>query len=245
MSSRPMVTTVARDLSQAVRSELSRQRAFIKRPLLVAAGVSAAGVGLVLATAKLAALPVDDLVRDTFAVAGVPIYIGLLSNMGIMAWAAAATLWLFGWGLLRQLAPAHYLRRFMLASGLLTLTLLVDDAFMLHELVLPEVLGIPERVVLLGYVAAGLLYIVAGWEGFLKTNFLPGLVAGLLLGASLGIDFVANFGPIESLVEDSLKFAGIIFWLVYTQTVVAQVVAEQRVTGQPESWRAETQRPTP
>ncbi len=237
MSSRPMVTTAARDLSQAVRAELSRQRAFIKRPLLVAAGVSAAGIGLVLATAKLAALPVDDLVRDTFAVTNAPIYIGLLSNMGIMAWAAAATLWLFGWGLLRQFAPAHHLQRFMLASGLLTLTLLVDDAFMLHELVLPEALGIPERVVLLGYVVGGLLYILAGWEGFLKTNYLPALVAGFFLGASLGIDMVADFGPIESLIEDGLKFAGIIFWLVYTQTVVAQVVVEVSEAGRPGAQR--------
>lgn len=218
----------SRSIITEVRIQLAQQRPHISRPLLIAAAAAFAGSGLVAAVTAVTNIPAEALTRDALAVAEAPLYIGLLSNIGLMIWAAAAAILLFSWALLRRIAPGHVLKPLMLASSLLTVLLLVDDAFMLHEELLPNTLGIPEGLVLGSYAAMGGAYLLFNWRAMLRTYYLPALIAGGLLGASLAIDVVLPMSSFETFVEDSLKFAGILSWLAYAVTVAGQIIDELR-----------------
>lgn len=212
-----MATSLATLIRARIRwDELHRQITISWRPLLLAAAAAAACIGAIWAFAALRDVRPDQLTRDIYYLANKPVYYGLLSMLGIMAWAASAAIWLFGWALLRRLGASRSLTALCLASGMLSLLLLGDDAFMLHEYILPVKLGIPEGLVMGIYVIIGVAYAGVGWRSVAATPYLPALCAGLCLGGSLGLDqIILGSSPVQTVIEDSLKFAGIIFWLTY------------------------------
>jgi hypothetical protein len=161
--------------------------------------------------------PLQDLLRDPLAVAGLPPYVGLVSNIGVLLWAAAATLstyaaalrWLAGF---RDRATA-FLALFALLSAALT----VDDLFMLHEWVFPMVLRLPQwlplvgEVLLLGVLLIGFRAVYLGHNLFFLASALFGL------GASATIDLVPEgILPAHHLLEDGLKLIGIANWLGFS-----------------------------
>lgn len=159
--------------------------------------------------------------RDPASVTGSPVYIGMLSTFGIMLWSGAATICLFGAAIARPGKPGRANRVFLLASGVLTLLLGLDDAFLLHEEILPA-RGIPEPAVYSSYVALTGAYLLFFCR-ILSTDYLI-LAAALFF---LGLSFVTDIFPLFRLppfVEDSLKFIGIAFWLVYFARMVVQAV---------------------
>lgn len=204
--------------------ELQRQITISWRALLIAATAAAACIGAIFAIAALRSVRLDYLTRDIYAIAGQPVYYGLLSMLGIMGWSASAAIWLFGWALLGRAREGRRLRGLFLASAILSLILLGDDAFMLHEYVLPGKLGIPEPLVMLLYALVGLAYIGIGWRTIAATPYLPALCAGLFLGGALMLDQALAYSPLQTMVEDSLKFAGIAFWLSYAGMAASSVL---------------------
>jgi hypothetical protein len=98
-------------------------------------------------------VPFMFLMADATVVGGLPWYAGLLSGLGVLLWCATASVSLFAAALLKQ-TGADEAYRFMLAAGLVSGFLMLDDLYRLHETVLPRVLGIPELAI---YAAYGLL----------------------------------------------------------------------------------------
>lgn len=179
-----------------------------------ALGAGGAGSALLLAVALAAAEATDRSVsfftRDPLAVLEAPIYTGAVSTVGVMIWwsggiaslLAAAVLWP------ERRAAAQAL----LAGGLLTVGLAFDDLFLVHEEVLPDIFGIPEKVVYLAYAAAGAAF-VAVYRRFLAIpprGYLLALAVGLF-GLSVGFDLVA---PGRHALEDGMKLLGIVTWTV-------------------------------
>jgi hypothetical protein len=74
-------------------------------------------------------IPFGDLMRHPTAVARMEFYTGFLSQIGIFFWAAAAAICLCSAWVLRDGRDRHSLRWFLVASGLLTLVLGIDDVF--------------------------------------------------------------------------------------------------------------------
>ena len=75
-------------------------------------------------------IPVGNFTRDPIAILGGHPFIGVMSNIGILFWSATAAICIF--------ASKIYLDKtefstFLFFSGLLTLLLLFDDLFQLHE----------------------------------------------------------------------------------------------------------------
>lgn len=100
-------------------------------PGRVAAWVLIPLAGLLLAALALAQfveLRFIDLTRDVFSTASIPVYTGLVSNVGAFLWVAAVAICLFA----RGMAPAGE-RGFLLVSAAITAILLVDDFYMVHE----------------------------------------------------------------------------------------------------------------
>lgn len=157
---------------------------------------------------------------------------GAVSMVGLFFWSAGAGAALLTWLLLRGGGKHGGQKngsgissgtRFFGLATLATTYLLLDDAFLLHDHLLPLGLGVAERHVLYSYAAVGLLFVGVNASFLLRNN--PGIViaSALLLGASFLIDdhFIKRFtwkpesDFIAYFVEDGCKLLGIALWCTY------------------------------
>lgn len=118
------------------------------------------------------------------------------------------------------MAKPHRLALFCFWSFWFTLFLLLDDALMFHDELLPLLFGVREGFVVLGMGFIALAYGSRfGWQILTETAFVPALLACGFLGASLVYDKIIPYSEMQTLIEDGLKFAGIVFWLTYALSV--------------------------
>lgn len=163
-----------------------------------------------------AQIPVSNFTRDPTAILRASPFVGLLSNLGVLLWCAATAVCLFCAAALRCQSVREEAPRFFLASGCLTLLLLVDDLFRLHDFILPTYGGLAQEVFYLLYGGLAAVYLVRFRVRLLKTN-LPLLLSALgLLASSVLLDVLPEtLLPWHFLVEDGLKFLGIVGWAGY------------------------------
>lgn len=170
-------------------------------------------------------MPWAHLLGDPATALEAPFYIGFVSNVGILLWAAAASVFLFGALLLGRRGGDAGWRRFLLCSGLLAAWLGLDDLFLLHDVVFPELLSIPQPAVAGAHAALTLVYLACFAPLILRTDFLVLLLAFGLLAASLALDqldAVRALVPIAAaLWEDAAKLLGIGAWLSYSVATTA------------------------
>lgn len=160
--------------------------------------------------------------RDPSAIAGERAYIGLVSNLGILLWSAAAAMCFFGFTVLRRRnANERELSSYLLLSGLFTSLLLLDDLFLFHESI-GRSLGVSDSLVLVAYGIVGSLYLIRFAHVVLGTEFLPLLLALGFLGMSAIVDAIpANYTG-QPLLEEGPKLLGIVSWAVYFMRVSLQ-----------------------
>jgi hypothetical protein len=176
------------------------------------------------------AVPFSDLIKDAHAVAGVPFYVGLISNIGILLWGAAAAVCLFAGLILFRTREVEW-GRFLLASGIFSTVLTLDDMFQLHEVVMPVYLGVPQKLVYVAYVLAALVYLFAFRKTILKTEFSLLAVALALFAVSVGLDGQSKPGmplswvPEVKAMEEAAKLMGILAWLTYFVRTCKGVIA--------------------
>jgi hypothetical protein len=191
---------------------------------LLCGACALAGVGIALAISRWAGIPPSWMTRDLADITGRGSYLGLLSQIGVMAWTGAVVMCLWSSRILWGSAGGARDARFLLVSGLVTLLLLLDDAFMLHERILPR-MQVPERVVLGAH-----LLVIGGWLWWFRTEVLASEVlllggALLFLGISAGVDQVVPFSEDVAFLEDSPKFLGILLWLAYSLRTAAAALS--------------------
>ena len=216
------------DAAPGLRQQLRTNGRAIGAIVVVSAGL----LGLLLLLHHAGGVPISDLTRDVNAIAGVPLYAGLLSQIGILLWAAAAAICLFSAAVLPKDERRRPLRQFFVASGLLTLLLGLDDAFQLHEALLPTLgvpdavmyvgiagrvvfFGIAETALLVGYVGLVVLYLVRFGPFIRATDYVLLWIALLFFGISMALDVLDPSGINPFLWEDGTKLVGIVSWLVY------------------------------
>ncbi len=189
----------------------TRQRTLNALKYAVAPAVLAIAVATVAGIAG--DVPRRDLFRDPAPYLGTPLYVGVMSTLGVMVWVAGAAVALF--------AAALRPKRFLVEAGLFTLLFAVDDAFLLHENVLPDALHLPEELLLVAYGVLAVAIVGRAWRGLAAAGCLGllALAAGLL-GVSTVADVVGSVlrpftGTAEGLrnyVEETTKFAGAVAW---------------------------------
>jgi hypothetical protein len=198
-----------------------------------------------LAVFRKAGVPASVLLRDPAATTNAPFYIGLYSHLGALLWAAAATVLFFSAVLVSQRPDREEDRRFFLWWGLLTAVFAIDDLFMVHEEVMPRFLGVPEKAVLLAYVAASVVLIGRFRTVILDTRYAIFLVALTCLGLSLVFDRASLGLPLpRAVLDDVFKFLGIVGWLTYFSHTAATRVQAGRVPvgeGQPATGISDSQ----
>lgn len=157
--------------------------------------------------------PLENLTRDPSAVAEIPPYIGIFSNIGILFWCACTAICLFSYQILKKANKFPEYTTFFLYAGLLTALLLVDDLFLLHEAVFPEYLIISERLVYTSYLIICLMFFVRFKKIFPKTEYLILLAAIISFVISIISDTI--WEQIPNVVEDMFKLVGITNWFTY------------------------------
>lgn len=179
---------------------------------------------------QLAGISISYFTRDPSAIMGAPFYIGLLSSLGVLLWCSSAVVCLFSFIIFRGVVKHTEFASFCLFSSVLTIILLFDDLFLIHESVFPQYLNIPEKFFYVSYVIALIVYLVRFRKTILKTEFLLLLLALSFFGLSIIIDlFQQTFHllrpSLANLIEDFSKFLGILSWCTYFVRVCTKQVS--------------------
>ncbi|MFO8098130.1 MAG: hypothetical protein R6T83_00745, partial [Salinibacter sp.] len=126
--------------------------------------------------------------------------------------------------------------RVLALGGALTLLLLIDDAYMLHDRIVPHA-GLPGEILTVFYAAAvgglALYYRTV----FARTPYLLILLSLAALGTSVGVDGLTDIGLLGKsglvyLVEDGSKLIGILLWTSYVAHTCVMALRDSRVRGQ-------------
>lgn len=150
--------------------------------------------------------------------AEVSFYIGFLSNFGIIFWCFTAAILFISSKISKDLGKPKAQSRFLFFSGLLTLFMLIDDLFLLHDVIIPYYLYISEKFFYLFYGSSVLALLYLFRATILQTDYLLFLLAFAFMAGSVITDVLITLGIEISdtyLFEDGLKFMGIISWFVY------------------------------
>lgn len=170
-------------------------------------------------------VPMSNLIRDPAAILNGRFYDGFVSNVGVLLWCAAAAICLFrgceSWVRRGEAGVA----RFLLSAGALTSILLLDDLFMAHEQILPDVFGIPEKAILAAYPLLLCAHLFVNRRPIVQADA-PILLLSLgFFGVSTVFDVVVPYHFYETaaglevnrgvILEEAFKFLGISAWTVF------------------------------
>jgi hypothetical protein len=188
---------------------------------------------VVLGAAVVLALTTDvtlrTLMQDATTVLQAPFYVGSLSLAGVIGWSAAAGVSLFAAAVTRPEAGSP--RPLLLALGLLSVVLLADDAFLIHDEIVPLYLGMSGELIGVAYVLATAAILYLHRAVIARTNYRLLVAALVLLGVSAAVDLassaLASMVPtiLVALGEDGTKLVGIWTWFAYLASVSRQVLS--------------------
>lgn len=158
------------------------------------------------------------------------VYYGAVSNLGIMLWMGTAAICLFSGLVLFLLNGRNHASDMALSAGILSAVLGLDDAFLVHEVIAPE-LGIAQNLVLAVYGLLALGYAVFARRFIFGSDLWVFCLGGGALALSLGIDVVFHsVAPLLVYLEDSAKFFGITCWFLYHSSVLLDQLVPQKAT---------------
>jgi hypothetical protein len=161
---------------------------------------------------------IGDFTRDVTAILLVNPFVGVLSNIGILAWCSATTVFFFTGAIIQHRSRAGFLS-FLLASGGLTCLLLLDDLFRVHDWIFPTILRLRQETLYIVYLVLVVVYLIkfSRFIEHLKVTTLL-LVSLAFFGFSILLDVLGEgviLGQWEIMLEDGAKFLGIVGWLSY------------------------------
>lgn len=175
--------------------------------------------------------PLRHLMVDPTEVMHVPFYTGIMANLGILLWTAAASVCLFISLFLSHLVGKVW-KDFFLVSGLLTLFLLLDDLLRIHDEILPVYMGIKGDLLGIAYVLLIGLYLFRYRLLILQYPYTLLVMALGLFAISTAIDVappsIKNLFSVGDIIffEDGAKLLGIANWLAYYAHLSASIVSE-------------------
>lgn len=205
-------------------SALTEQIRTYWRTLTLIVGATLFFLGIALLLHLFTQTPIGDLTRDPLATAQLPFYVGFVSQVGLMLWAACVAVTLFA-ALMLSESTKPTMKRFLFIAGMFTLFLALDDAFLLHEEVFPK-FGIPELLVYAGYFGLFAAFLFFFRTLLSQTPYILLLTALACFALSIGFDELPlerwNINPF--LIEDGFKLMGIIAWgLYFTRVSIAHL----------------------
>lgn len=181
-------------------------------------------------------IPLRQFMLDPTEFMRAPFYTGILANLGVLLWAATASICLFIAMFLPQLVGKAW-RDFFLVSGLLTLLLLLDDLLRIHDEIFPVHLGIKGDILGIGYVFLIALYLFRYRTLIFQYPYTFLIMALGLFAISVAIDVAPavlkhRFSVADLLLfEDGAKLLGIANWLAYFAHLTAAVLRKENLAA--------------
>jgi hypothetical protein len=204
------------------------------RWLLWPYGLAAVLLAVVAAGAAATGTPPSQFTRDPAVLLNASPLLGLISYAGVLVWTATAVVALFTAALLRRRSDERTRWTFLTAAGLLTLWLMLDDLFLFHEWLFPEVLGIRTRIVFAAYIIlCGAFLFRFSRLIMRRTNYLALAVALMFLAASVAVDVLPEAWfrwDYLFFIEDGAKLLGIAGWFAYFTGVSADFLLNPEKT---------------
>ncbi len=182
----------------------------------------------------LSQITISSFTRDVTAIANIHPLSGILSTLGILLWCVAASITLFAAFILRSFEQSKTFK-FLFASSLLSIYLMLDDAFLFHEVLAFKYFGIDEKIVIFTLGISVFAYLVSFRQIILKTNYSVLLLAFIFLTISVLTDGILDpwfwsLGDWEYFIEDGFKWLGIVSWCsYYVQTSYLFVINAHRL----------------
>ncbi|MBI5020761.1 MAG: hypothetical protein HZB59_04940 [Ignavibacteriales bacterium] len=162
--------------------------------------------------------PIYVLFQDIFFVAQVPLYIGFVSNVGAFVWAFAIAICGYIGFLLYGKREQREIAFFFLYASFLGLLLMLDDYFMLHEIIYPRYFHIESEIIYLIYAALGITFVIKFKKIILQSDMIILFFAFSFFALSIFFDEVRESMTMSDywiIAEDGSKLIGIIYWLTY------------------------------
>ncbi len=176
-------------------------------------------VGSVQAFALYQNIPLESLTLDPVTVLNGAPYIGLLSNLGILVWCAAAAICFFTAYVLRRRSARESIK-FFSSAGVLTTFVMLDDLFLLHNYVYISWLPHSHMLIMAAYGLGIVLLLTRFWKIF-RESFWMLFVMALGCFAIAAVPDLQNKAFLlpdafpSTLVEDGFTFLAILFWLAF------------------------------
>jgi hypothetical protein len=168
----------------------------------------------------------STIIRDPAQMTDQPVYLGLLSNVGVFLWMATGAICLFSASLAGAASWASRSAQLLLFAGAFSILLGLDDFFLIHDRLLSDKVCVPI------YLALGLTLVLRHARELATLEVLVMFVAVSFLAASVGIDVVQHHLPLKyetvQVIEDGCKFIGIISWLRFWAVGGATIVRAGR-----------------
>ena len=161
-------------------------------------------------------IPFSHLTIDPVVELGGDAFTGLLSNFGVIMWCFTAAVCLFTAFVFSKDPSRNFDRNFFLMSFAITTLLLIDDLFLLHDIVLPQY-GFRERYLYITYGILVVVYLLLFYKKFLATPYFLLIIAFGFFSLSLFTDWIVRHVniPEHYIIEDGSKFIGIVTWGIY------------------------------
>ncbi|MGV3524243.1 MAG: hypothetical protein ACO1RX_08465 [Candidatus Sericytochromatia bacterium] len=212
------------------RNGFSRLRTLLAWPYVL----FVLSMALVARICEQARIPARFFVQDIFVLTHSPAYWGLLSNVGAFLWVSAVSIGGFGAALLQESQPR--LAALLRSASWLSVLMLCDDFFTLHEEVLPALLGVPQALLIGVELLLWGVWFVWHRHSLRSDSYWPHLLlCGVGFGGSLLIDQVFHHTPRWGRMdhyfwEDGLKLLGIVAWVAFLAQTAFQAL-RQRIRG--------------
>lgn len=189
------------------------------------------------------ATPLPTLFLDPTYITGLPWYTGALSNLGILVWTAGVVFAGSGAWVARRIGRSSA-ARFLALGAFATLIMLLDDVFALHAGPLKHALGGSKDAAQVLIVLPVAIWMVAFWADIMRTRSVLLFAALGSLAGSMAVDVFFGFGgDTRLLVEDGMKFLGILGWSQYF-AITSRDIAASAIESVLEA-KSETAFPTP
>lgn len=175
-------------------------------------------LALLFISAKMMEMDFSYLSRDPIQTLNSKPYVGVLSNTGIFFWCFTIAILFFSTKIAHDLGRPKILYHFFLSSGLLTLLMMIDDIFLMHDVIFPEYLHLSEYFFYIFYGSSVVAILYFFRKIILESDYILFLLAFALLASSVITDILLVIGvkvPSAYFVEDGSKFLGIISWFIY------------------------------
>ena len=188
------------------------------------------GLVVLLAAEAQTAAPLQLLFLDPARLTGSPWYTGAMSNLGIMVWTSSVAFASAGAWVAHRIGRASA-ARFLTVGAIATLILVLDDAFQLHAVAIKHAIGGSKNIAQILVVLPVVVWVVVFFNDIMRTrSALLFAALGSLAGSVLMDLLFALDGDSQFLIEDGMKFLGILAWAQYfaitSRDIAASVIGE-------------------